>query len=131
MKIRSGFVSNSSSSSFLIPINALKQYQIEMIVDHISCTENWLKYHPTVEIDCYDYDNCWTIDVNDKCVYGYTFMYNFDMRYFLDNIAMVNEKYIHWGDGYNDNNIDLDELNRQILQEQRKDKLDNLNNEKI
>lgn len=128
MKIRSGYVSNSSSSSFLIPINALRQYQIEMIEDHIHCTENWLKYNKDAEIDCCDDGNRWSIDVNEKCVYGYTFMDNFDMHFFLLNIAKVEQKYIHWGDDYTDNNVDLDALNREILQEKRKDKLDNIEN---
>jgi len=126
MKIRSGFVSNSSSSSFLIPINALKQYQIEMIIDHIDATKDWLKYNKD-EIDARE-DDSWNIDINDKCAYGYTFMDNFDMSFFLENIAKVESKYIHWGDDYTDNNIDLDSINREILQEQRKEKLDNLEN---
>lgn len=125
MKIRSGFVSNSSSSSFLIPISALKQYQIEMIVDHIDATENYNKYHQT-DIYCEDSER-WNIDVNEKCVYGYTFMDNFDMNFFLSEIANIDQKYIHWGDGYN-YDLDLDELNREIIQEQRKEKLENLEN---
>ena len=52
------------------------------------------------------------------------------MSFFLENIAKVEAKYIHWGDDYTDNNIDLDALNREILQDQRKDKLENIENTK-
>jgi hypothetical protein len=124
MKFRSGFVSNSSSSSFLIPINALKYYQVQMIKDHINTTMEWSKYQEN-ELYVYNEDS-WSIDVNEKCVYGWTIMDNFDMHHFLIEIAKVDPKYIHWGDDYTDNNVDLDELNREILQEERKDKLDNI-----
>jgi len=123
MKVRSGFVSNSSSSSFLIPINALTESQILMIQDYINVTENWCKYHKEDNL----YPEGWDITVNEKCVYGWTTMDNFDMSFFLNVIVGVN-KYIHWGDDYTDNNIDLDALNREILQEERKEKLDNIEN---
>jgi hypothetical protein len=125
MKIRSGYVSNSSSSSFLIPINALQEYQISMIEDHITVTEHWNKYHEGEEQYC-PMSERWSIEVNDKCLYGYTFMNNFDMQFFLERIAMINEKYVFWGRSHGDNDLDLDELNREILKEERKDKLDNI-----
>jgi hypothetical protein len=124
MKIRNGFVSNSSSSSFLIPINALKDYQILMIQDHIEAGQNWCKYHDNKEFDAYP-DDAWDIDVREKCLFGYTWMDNFDMRFFLEKIAMVDEKYIYWEE---EHGLDLDSINREILQEQRKDKLDNIEN---
>ena len=109
MKIRNGFVSNSSSSSFLIPINALNYHQIKKIEEHYK--------------DC-DPSEVWTIEVNDKCVFGYTFMDNFDMRYFLPEVVKVDKKYIYWGEDEVD--VDVDQINSEILQESRKDKLDNL-----
>ena len=126
MKIRSGFVSNSSSSSFLIPINALTESQVLMIQDYINVTENWCKYHKDTDL----YPEGWSISVNEKCVYGWTIMDNFDMHFCLTNIIGVEQKYVHWGDDYTDNNIDLDALNREILQEERKEKLDNIENKK-
>jgi hypothetical protein len=124
MKIRNGFVSNSSSSSFLIPINALKNNQIRMIQSHIDVAKEWSKYQDEKKkIYCEDSDK-WDIEVTDKCVYGYTFMDNFDMRFFLEEIMKIGEKYTYWGE----NSLDLDELNREILQEERKEKLDNLEN---
>lgn len=122
MKVRLGFVSNSSSSSFLIPINALTESQILMIQDYVDVTEKWCKYHKEKDL----YPEGWNISVNEKCVYGWTIMDNFDMSFFLNEIVNI-KSYIHWGDDYSDNNIDLDALNREILQEKRKDKLDNIN----
>ena len=110
MKVRRGFVSNSSSSSFLIPINALNYCQIKMIEEHYT--------------EC-DPSDVWKIEVNDKCVFGYTFMDNFDMRYFLPEIVKVEDKYIFWQEDEID--VNIDELNREIIQESRKDKLDNIN----
>ena len=124
MKIRNGFVSNSSSSSFLIPINALKDNQIRMIQSHIDVAKEWSKYQDEKKkIYCEDSDK-WDIEVTDKCVYGYTFMNNFDMRFFLEEIMNIGEKYTYWSE----NSLDLNELNREILQEERKEKLDNLEN---
>ena len=127
MKIRNGFVSNSSSSSFLIPINAVRPYQIEMIIDHIDAARIWLTYHKDMEMNSSEEDK-WVIEVNEKCVFGYTFMDNFDMNFFLENIANVNQKYIYWGDFeyHSSYSLDIDQINREILQEERKDKLENI-----
>lgn len=123
MKKRLGFVSNSSSSSFLIPIMALEPYQIEMIKDHITATEHYNRWHET-DVYCADSER-WDIGLNEKCIYGYTFMDNFDMHFFLTSIAKIDEKYIYWEE-VNNTGLDIDELNRQIVVGERKDKLDNI-----
>ena len=123
MRTRIGFVSNSSSSSFLIPINALEAYQIEMIKDHINVARNWQQYHTDKDMYVRD-DDRWDIEVKEKCLFGYTFMDNFDMGFFLTEIiGMTN--HIYWE---SEHGLDLDEINREILIEKRKDKLDNLEN---
>jgi hypothetical protein len=130
MKIRNGFVSNSSSSSFLIPINALGSQQVNMIKNHIEVTQNWSEYvkgEQEKEIYCDESDR-WDIDINEKCVWGYTFMDNFDMRFFLNEIVKVNEKYVYWDGDEKNSNLDLDAINRDILQEERKYKLIEIKN---
>jgi|688.fasta_scaffold37874_8 hypothetical protein len=79
MKIRIGFVSNSSSSSFVIPLIKITAKQLVDIVNHSDHTN----------------DNPWTITVTTHTVEGYTSMDNFDMREFLVNIG-VEEDIVNW-----------------------------------
>lgn len=123
MKIRSGFVSNSSSSSFLIPINALSENQLLMIQNLI---------------DKINFEG-WAIIINEKCIYGYTFMDNFDMHFFLNEEIKVKSQHIYWAgdEGFedifsgNNNNLDLEKINKDIIKEERKDKLNELENLQI
>lgn len=128
MKIRNGFVSNSSSSSFLIPINALTEKQIINIQNHIEVTKSWLLQNDSVDIYAEDE---WDIQVTEKCVYGYTFMDNFNMWFFLKNILNF-KGHIYWenfGGGFDlDVNLDLDTINRELLKIERKDKLNSIEN---
>jgi len=88
MKIRNGFVSNSSSSSFMIKRYYLSDKQIEDIQNHIEVAK-----------ECYndkwiDDSDRWYVDVDDKYVVVSTPMDNFDMCYFLLNCIGVKEYYI-------------------------------------
>lgn len=78
MKLRNGFVSNSSSSSFVIPLFKISGKQLVDIENHSEHT------------DC-----PWRITVNALTVEGYTDMDNFDMHEFLKNIG-IEENVVEW-----------------------------------
>jgi hypothetical protein len=105
MKIRHGFVSNSSSSSFIISKYYLSQYQIDMIENHIkeakNIAEKIKKDNESFE-ECeyilsslFDYGDQWYIHEEEDHVRGYTYMDNFDMDWFLRKIGVNIEK-VKW-----------------------------------
>lgn len=96
MKIRKGFVSNSSSSSFIIKKEKLTEEQIEKIKNHIVVVREKKKFFDML-LDC-DESDAWKIEENSFSVSGQTWMDNFDMHYFLSKIG-VEEEDIVWGDG--------------------------------
>lgn len=89
MKTRNGFVSNSSSSSFIISKNLLSEWQINAIKNH--ATSLWFKRN-----GCESYD-IWDISEDNLFVYGSTDMDNFSMGEFLSAIG-VDPNTISWGD---------------------------------
>ncbi|HBY20777.1 MAG TPA: hypothetical protein DEG71_07185 [Clostridiales bacterium] len=82
MKSRLGFVSNSSSSSFIIGKSKITTYQFEQIKNHYALAERY-------GIKLYDntYD-AWIITENDNYIKGETSMDNFDMEIFLEEIGV-------------------------------------------
>jgi hypothetical protein len=80
MKVRIGFVSNSSSSSFIIPRSILSDTQVYEIQNHVEVAKNL------------GIDGCeccpWGITVSDKFVSGFTVMNDFDMYTFLQAIGV-------------------------------------------
>ena len=89
MKTRLGFVSNSSSASFIIARKNLTEDQ-----------ENSLRWHIEkgarhgIRADKHDR---WTVRFTKEQVYGSTSMTNFDMRKFMRIIGIADE-HIKWED---------------------------------
>jgi hypothetical protein len=88
MKIRQDFVTNSSSSSFIIAKSALTSEQIKMIHNHDEIGE---------ELGLYCYDEPWAITETAHFIKGSTGMDNFDMSEFFEKIGIDNNL-IEWGD---------------------------------
>lgn len=88
MKIRYDFVTNSSSSSFIINKRHLDSDQLEAIRRHDEIGEALgLKYA----------EERWCIEENKTWIGGHTSMDNFDMYEFLESID-VNMRHVDWSD---------------------------------
>lgn len=88
MKIRNGFVTNSSSSSFLISKKILDEDQIYAIRNHGEIGE---------ELGLSYAEDAWGIDENDDYISGSTYMDNFDMAELL-GILGISRSNIVWSD---------------------------------
>jgi hypothetical protein len=93
MKIRNGFVSNSSSSSFVIPKDKLGDYEIHAIHDHINLAE---KHDVCYDFGCISYDDAWSISEDDYYIMGSTHMDNFNMHKFLIKFLKIPRDLIKW-----------------------------------
>lgn len=74
MKMRTGFVSNSSSASFMVALTALTAKQYQTILDYD-------EFNHSPSSDSWDFE---LID-NDKFLRGYTYMDNGDLAIYLLN----------------------------------------------
>jgi hypothetical protein len=87
MKIRAGFVSNSSSSSFVISKDNLTGKQIKLIKAHsIKGKEFGIPYGDS---------DPWSIAEDDDYIKGSTWMDNFDMSEYLSKIGVPSHE-ITW-----------------------------------
>lgn len=85
MKIRRDFVTNSSSSSFIIAKNNLSRNQL-FAIEHVAELAEKLNMPNSSEA------SSWRIDQDEDFVRGYTYMDNFYMYEFLEKIGI----YMPW-----------------------------------
>ena len=92
MKLRLGFVSNSSSSGFLIEKKYLSADQIELIRNHFDEARKREK-----EGTYYQHISCgdvWSIYETDDNISGATWMDNFDMHDYLTKVVGIASEHI-------------------------------------
>ena len=116
MKIRSGFISNSSSSSFCIKLSDLTEDQIDDIQDHyrharrlsrdfVGKKDDELYNQQILLRNCYRYDKYasesdeWEVFEYGDHLCGCTSMTNFDMDEFF-NAIKVDTKVVNWHNDY-------------------------------
>ena len=86
MKLRIGFVTNSSSSSFTMAKSDLTDEQIEKIKNYFEAAK---------KVGMNDFDDLWDIDETNFNINGFTCMNNGDMLKFLRLIG-VDRDNIEW-----------------------------------
>ena len=84
MKTRSGFVSNSSSASFVIGLDKITAKQLDRLMNYDN------------EAEARQGDG-WGITKEDDCVRGWTIMDNGDMDEFMEEIG-IDRKVVAWED---------------------------------
>lgn len=93
-KIRNGFVSNSSSSSFIIRKNDLTQEQIDIIKNYA----NFVMGLPNNEIDKEYFDStAWEIRESEDTISGYTYMNNWSIGELFGYIG-IEPTAVEWDD---------------------------------
>jgi hypothetical protein len=126
MKIRNGFVSNSSSSSFVILKDAINEEQQSAILNYVDYISGIISNLPENSFEYYD-SPPWYIKEYDTFIFGETSMDNFDMGELFKYIN-VNDDYVCFDEGYLDepNESQLRFINRMKLK-LRADKITKVN----
>lgn len=91
MKIRSCFVSNSSSSSFIIHIKDLTEDQIKKIKKNNQDIQKGNSPGAVIPTPC------WDIEILTEVILGKTCMNNYDYCGFLESIGVDMDK-VEWHD---------------------------------
>ena len=90
MKTREGFVSNSSSASFVLKKNMVSEEQLEKVRNHSKEGKKLgLQYA----------EDEWNIREGKRLMKGDTYMANFNMREFFQRIGISSEAYTYDEDG--------------------------------
>ncbi len=87
MKIRIGFVSNSSASSFTLDKSLLTAIQADQIKDHI----NVARANKWYDLDYMEEDDAWSIRDAGTLLHLSTSMTNFNMTGFVHKIGVPKE----------------------------------------
>jgi hypothetical protein len=91
MKIRNSFITNSSSSSFVINRSIISPVQEYLLLHHIDVAQH-------LELNTYCIDReAWVITIQDNTIVGSTPMDNFDMQMFFRaiNIEVEDAEWSH------------------------------------
>lgn len=138
MKTRNGFISNSSSSSFVVFKDALSESQKDMIINCIDWIDIFIKRDEENDnvdnvknrFEYYDSDP-WRIIEHKDYIFGETSMDNFSMYDYFDYIN-VDQDFVNWDDGYNDEPFESQlKFIKKMKKEQRKKKINKINNNKL
>ena len=93
MKIRNGFVSNSSASSFIIPLDKITDEQKQMIYNHIAIGQEIdKKLKEKGKEPKYEYYEDWNIKEDEFALWCHTSMDNFDLQCFVEKEVKVRRK---------------------------------------
>ena len=95
MKIREGFVSNSSSSSFVVKKKDLSDLQHFAIVHHIKLAMFLKKQMNPDKYSMYEWLEEWNVEDRDDEYYCETFMDNFPLDDFLRQFDITLEEEWH------------------------------------
>jgi hypothetical protein len=135
MKTRNGFVSNSSSSSFVVLKDAISDEQKDKILNYINWIDIFIERDEDNDnvdnikevFEYYDSDLWRIIEYNDY-IFGETSMDNFSM-YDYFNYINIDQDFVNWDDGYIDEPYDHQlKFIKKMKQEYRKRKINKINN---
>lgn len=104
MKIRTSFVSNSSSASFILKKDGLSELHRLMVLNHIECGKMFLEFFNRLPIEKKDvwiemfcipidkYDK-WHLEETEDKITGHTNMTNFSLEDFFGVIGIDEKLY--------------------------------------